>query len=612
MSTAAGMSNVNTIPSRIESLRAYMESEGITMVMIPTSDPHDSEYVGDHYKFREWLTGFTGSNAKVIVTKDEAGLWTDGRYFIQAANELEGSGIILFREREPGVPTVKEYVKSHISSGDVFAVDGRLITAKEGEDFAAILAEAGAEFKVDVDPASAVWEGRPGADPGKIFALGTELTGISTADKLTEVRSRIKEAGADIYVLSKLDDICFLADIRGNDIACTPVAYSYMYITSEEAHIFLYEESVGGEVRAHLEKAGITIHTYADFNVFLNDHVSSMESASVFIDSRSINFSIYKTITDHARKVIDKPNPTTDMESVRNETQLERIREVYVRDSAALTRFLFWMKENVGKEEISEYSAALRIDEMRSKIEGFIELSFDTISAYGPNAAMMHYEATPENFAMVKPEGMYLVDSGGQYMGGTTDVTRTIAVGEVTDEMRKSFTLVCIGMLRLADAVFIEGCTGRNLDILAREPLWKNCLIDYKCGTGHGVGFMLGVHTGPENIRSKFVEGMREAPLKAGMTLSDEPGVYIEGEYGIRTENILEVVDAGTSPDGHFLKFEHLTWVPIDLELIDISYMEPHDIELLNRYHEGVYSHIAPFMEDERELAWLKNATKSI
>ena len=601
----------NNIPSRIESLRAYMKSEGITMVMIPTSDPHDSEYVGDHYKFREWLTGFTGSNAKVIVTGEEAGLWTDGRYFIQAANELEGSGIILFREREPGVPTVKEYVKSHISSGDVFAVDGRLITAKEGEDLGAVLSEAGAVFKVDADPASAVWEGRPGADPGRIFALGTELTGVSTADKLSEVREKMREMSADIFVLSKLDDICFLADIRGNDIACTPVAYSYMYITSNEAHIFLYEASVGDEVRTHLEKAGITVHPYDEFDSFLADRTSSMESASVLIDSRSINFSIYKTITDHARRIIDKPNPTTDMESVRNETQLEHIREVYLRDSAALTRFLFWMKENVGKEEISEYSAALKIDEMRSKIEGFIELSFDTISAYGPNAAMMHYEATPESYAMVKPEGMYLVDSGGQYMGGTTDVTRTIAVGEVTDEMRRSFTLVCIGMLRLADAVFLEGCTGRNLDILAREPLWRR-KSDYKCGTGHGVGFMLGVHTGPENIRSKFAEGMREAPLRAGMTVSDEPGVYIEGEYGIRTENILEVVDAGTSSDGCFLRFEHLTWVPIDLDLIDTSYMEPYDIELLNRYHEGVYLRIAPFMENERELAWLKNATKSV
>ncbi len=611
MNNVTDTSNMNLIPSRIESLRAYMKSEGITMIMIPTSDPHDSEYVGDHYKFREWLTGFTGSNAKVIVTGEEAGLWTDGRYFIQAANELEGSGIILFKEREPGVPTVKEYVKSHISSGDVFAVDGRLITAKEGEDLADILSEAGAEFKVDTDPASAVWEGRPGADPGRIFVLGTELTGVSTADKLSEVRSRMQEMGADIFVLSKLDDICFLADIRGNDIACTPVAYSYMYVTSDEAHIFLYEESVGDDVRVHLEEAGMTVHPYGGFDMFLAERASSMESASVLIDSRSINFTIYKTITDHARRIMDKPNPTTDMESVRNETQLERIREVYVRDSAALTRFLFWMKENVGKEEISEYSAALKIDGMRSEIEGFIELSFDTISAYGSNAAMMHYEATPENFAIVKPEGMYLVDSGGQYMGGTTDVTRTIAVGKVTDEMRRSFTLVCIGMLRLADAVFLEGCTGRNLDILAREPLWRR-MTDYKCGTGHGVGFMLGVHTGPENIRSKFVEGMREAPLKAGMTLSDEPGVYIEGEYGIRTENILEVKDAGTSADGHFLKFEHLTWVPIDLELIDTSYMEPTDIELLNRYHEGVYSHIAPFMEDERELEWLKNATKSV
>ncbi len=611
-----------------------MKREGITFYMIFDSDPHDSEYVGDHFMFREYMSGFTGSNGILIVALGSAGLWTDGRYFIQAERELSGSGIDLYRMGERGVPKITEYLKVSLKDGDVLAFDGRLLPAKKGMEYKKIADEAGASLRPDVDAAAVVWTDRPPMPADPLIVIKDDVAGESVPSKLERVRKVMAEHKAGAYVLSHLDDIMWLLNIRGGDVACTPVALSYVYMTADDAHLFIRDSIVTDEAKKHFAAAGVNVHEYDEFMTFMKEEIKTAARDSgaihaddasetnggadktgahtVMLDTGSVSYAIYAMITGAGVKTADVINPTNEMEAVRNETQMKLTRDVYIRDSAVLTRFLFGVKEDMKNgEALDEYTLALKLDDMRSKITGFMELSFDTISAYGPNAAMMHYEATEESHAELKHEGMYLVDSGGQYMGGTTDVTRTIALGPVTDEMKRDFTLVCVGMLRLADAVFLEGCTGRNLDILARGELWKRG-VDYKCGTGHGVGYMLGVHTGPQNIRYKFNSDMNEAVLKAGMTVSDEPGVYIEGGYGIRTENILEVIDMYDNSDGHFYGFKHLTKVPIDLDLIDASYMEPRDIERLNRYHEDVYDSLFPYMETDDERQKLMEACRKL
>ena len=614
--------STNDIPSRIKQLRELMSREGISMYMVKDSDPHDSEYVGDHFKARRFMTGFTGSNGTLVVTRDEAGLWTDGRYFIQAAGELEGSGITLFRMGEKDVPTIREYIASNLHDKDVLGFDGMTMRAKDGIEYEKIAAKAGAKVNASADLISMIWtDDRPPLSARPVTVIDEALAGESVASKLARVRESVKKAGADAYILSRLDDICYLLNIRGGDVECTPVVLSNLYMTMDETHLFISSETLDDKARDHLSGCGIILHEYDEFMPFMEKTVAGAADNHVTAaDTAAINYAVYDLIDPDriASKrgeddgFIAMTNPTEEMEAVRNEVQLNNIRSMYIQDSAVLTRFLFAIKNEIASgAALDEYTAAMRLDEMRSRIPGFMELSFPTISAYGSNAAMMHYEATEESYSELKPEGMYLVDSGAQYLGATTDVTRTIALGPVTEDMKRDFTLCCVGMLRLADAVFLEGCTGRNLDILARGPLWKKG-TDYKCGTGHGVGYMLGVHTGPQNIRYRYIRDVEEAVLKAGMTLSDEPGVYIEGEYGIRTENILEVKDAFTSSDGHFLRFEHLTWVPLDLDLIDTAYMEPHDIELLNEYHDGVYKRLEPHMKDDKERKQLNAATRHI
>lgn len=619
--------NGNIYAARIEQLRSLMKKEGVYMYMIPDSDYHNSEYVGDYFKCREYMSGFTGSNGILMVSEDEAALWTDGRYFVQAARELEGSGIRLMKMGEPGVPRIEEYIGEKIIKGRCFGVDARVLSAKTGMKYAGIISEKGGSIRPDLDLVTQVWTDRPGLPAGKVFLIPDDIAGESVTSKLERIRSKMTEYGCEAYVLSKLDDIMWLLNIRGCDIAYTPVALSYVYLTGEDACLFIQEKALDQEAAEHFKKNNITVKHYDSFIGFLENAVSGL-AGKVLIDSANSNYAVYGILekalgrdqndnpASHDNKgndrITDRTNPTEEMEAVRNEKQMELTRDFYIRDSAELFRFLCRIKRDVkAGKAMNEYEAAKELDEMRSHIPGFIELSFSTISAYGPNAAMMHYEATADSYAELKPEGMYLVDSGGQYMGATTDVTRTIALGPVTDDMRRDFTLTCIGMLRLADAVFLEGCTGRNLDILARGELWKRG-IDYKCGTGHGVGYILGVHTGPQRIRFKYIEEEKEAVLRAGMIVSDEPGVYKEDMYGIRIENILEIRDAYTNSDGHFMKFEHLTWVPIDLELIDTSLMERSDITLLNRYHESVRTKLMPHMQNEEEREWLMEATEAV
>ncbi len=589
-----------------------MEEEGIDYYMMPTSDFHNSEYSADFFKVREYFCGFDGSNGTLVVSSKEAGMWTDGRYFIQAENQMKGTGVKLYKMLELGVPTISEYLKTNMKEGEVLGFDGRVISTSIGEDLEKTLSANKVSLKIDKDLAEDVWTDRPALPCHDMYVLSDELCGKSFKEKLSEVRQKMEEYGADFYLLSKLDDIMWLTNLRGNDVECNPVALAYAVITKTDFILFVQDKEVTDEVRKYCEAVGIELKDYHSLFAYLGD-VSL--SGDVLFDKRNTNFLTFKTLFKKAKEagvlLKNQKDPTEMLKACKNNTELKNIREVYLRDSAKLTEFIYWVKENVGKIPMTEYSAAMKLDSMRAELPGFIELSFPTISAYNANAAMAHYEATEDNCSEVRPEGMLLVDSGGTYLGGTTDVTRTIVVGEISDEIKRNYTATVMGMLRLAKANFLEGCTGKNVDILARGPLW-DMGIDYKHGTGHGIGYILNVHEGPQNIRWRFTPGQNEAPLMPGMIVSDEPGVYIQDGYGIRIENILEVVKRGDGEYGQFLGFDHLTYVPIDLEAIDTSIMDRSDIKALNDYHKMVFDRVSPLIEDEKILSWLKDATKEI
>ncbi|AOZ96640.1 aminopeptidase P family protein [Butyrivibrio hungatei] len=600
------------IKGRLANLRKKMAELSVDYYMMPTSDFHNSEYSADYFKVREYFCGFDGSNGTLVVSKDEAGMWTDGRYFIQAENQMKGTDVALFKMMNPGVPTISEYLVKNMKSGQTLGFDGRVISTSIGEDLEKKLSDKGVSFKIDKDLAEDVWTDRPELPCHDMYVLSDELCGKSFKEKLSDVRKKMEEYGTKAHLLSKLDDIMWLTNLRGNDVECNPVALSYAYITMNQFVLFVQSKEVTADVKDYCHKVGIELKDYHELTSFLED---IKFEGDVLYDKRNTNFLTYKTLLKKAAdcgvKLVDKYNPTELMKAVKNETELKNIREVYVKDSAKLTEFIYWVKQNVGKVPMTEYTAAMKLDGMRAELPGFIELSFPTISAYNANAAMAHYEATEDNAAEVKAEGMLLVDSGATYMGGTTDVTRTIVVGEISDEIKKHYTATVSGMLNLAASSFMEGCTGRNVDTFARAPLW-NIGLDYNHGTGHGIGYMLNVHEGPHNIRWRFAKGADEQALLPGMIVSDEPGVYVEGSHGIRIENIVEVVDRCKTESGKFFGFEHLTYVPIDLEAIDKKYMDAKSVEQLNAYHKAVYKKISPLIKDEAVLNWLKEATREI
>ena len=607
------MSAENTvIKDRLLRLREKMAEEGIDYYMMPTSDFHNSEYSADFFKVREYFCGFDGSNGTLVVSADEAGMWTDGRYFIQAENQMKGTGVVLFKMLEPGVPTITEYLLNNMKEGQVLGFDGRVVSTSIGESLEKKLSEKKVRLKYDKDLAEEVWTERPALPCHDMYVLPDDLCGMSFKEKLTVVREKMAEKGCKFYLLSKLDDIMWLTNLRGNDVECNPVALSYAIITENEFTLFVQGKEITDSVKAYCDKEGIILK---DYHSLINEVGKTSMPGNVLFDKRNTNFLTYKTLVKKAEEakvaLKNEKDPTELLKACKNDTEIKNIREVYVRDSAKLTEFIYWVKANVGKEEITEYSAAMKLDSMRAELPGFIELSFPTISAYNANAAMAHYEATEDNYAVVNPEGMLLVDSGGTYMGGTTDVTRTIVVGEISNEIKRTYTATVVGMLRLANANFLEGCSGKNVDILARQCLW-DMGIDYKHGTGHGIGYILNVHEGPQNIRWRFTPGQNEAPLLPGMIVSDEPGVYIEGKYGIRIENILEVVKGDANEYGQFLHFAHLTYVPIDREAIDKKYMEPRDIKAFNDYHAEVYKRVSPLIKDPKILNWLREATREI
>ena len=596
----------HNICDRVAKLREIMKENGVAYYYITTADYHASEYADDFFKEREFMSGFTGSNGNLLIGMDMAGLWTDGRYFIQAEKELEGSGIELFRMAEEGVPTTLEYLEANMKDGEVLAFDGRTVSTGLGQQMEEMVAEKNGKIFYQVDYVDSIWADRPSRKCEEAFALDEKICGKTVAEKLDMVRDVMNKKGCSNLVLSKMDDIMWLFNIRGGDVACTPVALSYAVVTKDNSYLFLQDKAVTEELKAWIDKRPVVLCDYESIMDFLQ---KTVWDGAVLMDKANISYAIYKLVSEAAEVVLGD-NPTELLKSMKNEVELEMMREVYLKDSLVVCRFMKWIKENIGKVPMTEVSAAEYMDNLRKSTEGFLDLSFPTICGYKENAAMMHYQATEECHKELAPEGMLLIDCGGQYLGGTTDVTRTFALGPVSDEMKVHFTAVAMGMLRLLNGKFLYGCTGRNVDILARGPLW-DMNIDYKCGTGHGIGYILNVHEGPQNVRWRFLEGMKEVPLEAGMLLSNEPGVYIEGSHGIRTENIMVTKNDVKNGDGQFMCFESLTFAPIDLDLIDTSIMERKDIENLNRYHREVYEKISPLMTKE-EAEWLKEVTREV
>lgn len=595
------------IPERLEKLRQLMAEHDIHYYIVPTNDYHLSEYVGDHFSARKYMSGFTGSAGVLLVGRDMAGLWADGRYYIQAERQLAGSTITLFRQGSDGVPQMEDYLKSVLKDGENIGFDGRVIPARMGADFESFVTGHHGKIIYDKDLVGQIWEDRPALSGEAAFALDVKYAGETVQSKLARVRKAMDEAGAAIHVLTMLDDIAWLLNIRGNDVACNPVVLSYAVLTQTDMYLFVDEGKLNADIRKSFEENHVTVLPYNDIYAWLT---RIPEKTTVMYNMSKINYAIYKNIPDSA-VIIDRENPTVLMKAVKNDVEIENLIKAHIKDGVAVTKFMYWLKTNIGKIPMTEISASDYLEACRRAQDGFIELSFTTICAYKANAAMMHYAANEESNAQLAPEGLLLVDSGGQYFEGTTDITRTFGLGPVSDEIKKHYTAVLRGMLNLANARFLYGCSGINLDILARGPMW-DMGIDYRCGTGHGVGYLLGVHEAPNGFRWKRVPERDDSNLlEAGMVTTDEPGIYEEGSHGIRIENELVCRKGEQNEYGQFMYFDTITFAPIDLDVIDTKYMSPVDIERLNSYHKMVYDTIAPYLTDaERE--WLAVYTRAI
>ena len=595
------------IKQRIENIRDLMKEKNIYAYIVPSSDYHQSEYVGDYFKSREFMSGFTGSSGTLIISMDEAGLWTDGRYFIQAENELKDSGIKLFKMGEEGVPTIEEYLLEKLPKNSTLGFDGRVMSVKEGQSLANKLAFKGINIEYKYDLVNDIWEDRCSLPTEKAFLLGVEYSGEGFSDKLSRIRAVMKEKKATTHILASLDDIAWLFNIRGRDVKSNPVVLSYAVITIDSVYLFIDKNKIGKDIRAELSKENVQIKGYEEVYEFIKN---IDENEVVLIDTSKVNYAIYNNIPSNVQK-IEERNPSILFKSIKNEIELKNIRNSHIKDGVAFTKFMYWLKNNIGKIEITEISATQKLEEFRREQDKFIEPSFSTIAAYKDHAAMMHYSATEESNYKLEPRDLFLVDSGGQYFDGTTDITRTIALGPIPENVRKDFTNVVRGMIRLSKAKFLYGCRGYNLDILARGPLWEEG-IDYKCGTGHGIGFVLNVHEGPNGFRWKVREDIDDrCILEEGMVTTNEPGVYVENSHGIRIENEIVVRKAEKNEYGQFMDFEVITFAPIDLDAIDESLILKDEKVYLNNYHKQVYDKISPYLNEE-EKQWLKTYTREI
>lgn len=595
-----------TIKQKLNALRILMKEKKIDAYLVATDDFHGSEYVGDYFKCRKYITGFTGSAGTAIITQDMAGLWTDGRYFIQAADQLRDTTIELFKSGEPGVPTVHQFLNDKLQEGMCLGFDGRTVSAREAEELQELLQEKHITFSVNDDLIGEIWEDRPVLSCEPVMELDIRWTGKSRADKIAEIREQMKAKEADTFILTSLDDIAWLLNIRGNDIHCCPVVLSYLVMMENELRLYANAAAFSEEIRSNLEADGVKIYPYDDVYSYVQTISSDKK---VLLSRANVNSRLVSNIPSEVT-ILDEPNLTLLPKAVKNKTEMENERIAHIKDGIAVTKFIHWLKKNVTRTTITELSAAEKLYQFRSEQEHFLGDSFDPIIAYGTHAAIVHYSATEATDIPLEARGMVLADTGGHYLEGTTDITRTIVLGPVTAKEKKFFTAVLRGNLNLAAAKFKYGCTGLNLDYLARGPLWE-LGEDYNHGTGHGVGYLLNVHEGPNSFRWKNLPGNPAPVLEEGMITSDEPGYYLENEFGIRHENLVLCKKAEKTSFGQFMCFEPLTMVPFDLEGINPEEMTERERKLLNDYHQKVYTTISPYL-DEEEKEWLKQATREI
>ncbi len=588
----------------IVDLRKVMQREGIDAWISPSSDAHQSEYPTEYDKCRRFLSGFTGSAGTLLVLKEEAYLWTDGRYFLQAESELKDSGITLMKMGEPGVPTLDELLEKKLKSGEVLGFNGSVLSFSEGKVIAGKVVKNGVKLKIGKDITNEVWLDRPERPHTKVFILDEKYAGKSASTKINEVRERMN--GKDLLVISSLSDIAWLTNLRAFDIQCNPLFLSYFILEKDRATIFIQDESLTDEVREYLKKKGIDIKPYDDFD----ETVAGISHKEILFDEADVSHKTFISISkkENANKLYSVLSPVTYLKNIKNEVEVANTKKSHLRDGVYMAKYIYWLKNQVKNgANLTEKTASDYLDNLRREDELFLDLSFPTISGYADNGAIVHYEAEYETAKKLEAKGLYLFDSGATYKDGTTDVTRTISLGENTYEEKLHYTLVTIGMLRLLNTKFKRGAIGVSLDIKAREALWEYGL-DYNHGTGHGVGFVNTVHEMPTSIRNKINKDVyRNLEFEPGMIMSDEPGVYISGKHGIRMEILMTVVDKGEG----FLGFEPLTMAPIDNEPLLVDVMTKRDIELYNNYQKQVYDSISGGLNEE-EKAWLKEVTKEI
>ena len=592
------------IKKRMEALRLQMKEHQLSAFIIPSTDPHSGEYVPEHWETRKWISGFTGSAGTAVITLDDAGLWTDSRYFIQAEEQLEGTGIRLFKDRLPETPSIDEWLGSILKKGDKVGIDGWVNSHQEAHALRNALAENGIELvTMTEDIFDTLWEDRPSLPKTPVFILDETRTGASCTEKIARIQEAIAKNGSSAIILSALDEIAWTLNLRGSDVHCNPVFISYLLLSKEGYTLYILEDKITDEVRAYLKGHQVAIKTYSqlaeDLFAFREKHEGVLQISPL------ANEALYDLSSKYADTLI-APSPVALMKAVKNETEQAGFRKAMERDGVALVKFLRWLEEAVPAGNESEVSIDQKLYEFRAEQADFRGISFDTIAGYKEHAAIVHYEATPETDIPLKPEGLLLLDSGAQYLDGTTDITRTIALGPLTDEEKTDYTLVLKGHLQLQNAHFPAGTCGTQLDVLARSAMWK-CGINYMHGTGHGIGHFLCVHEGPHQVRMNHVPTL----LEPGMILTDEPGIYKAGRHGIRIENTLLIVPAQETEFGKFYRFEPLTLCPIDKKAIAIEILTDEELAWFNEYHQMVYNRLCPFLNEE-ENAWLKEATSPL
>lgn len=590
------------ITGRIASLRAFMKERGLSAFIIPSTDPHSGEYVPAHWEARKWISGFTGSAGTAVITLNKGGLWTDSRYFLQAEAQLKDTGIILFKDRLEETPSIAEWLGSELKPQDKVGIDGWVNAYSEAESLRNALATYGIELTVSEDPFQWIWKDRPALPLNTPFILPLAYAGVSASEKLDIIRNQLSKSQADGILISALDEIAWTLNLRGDDIHCNPVFISYLLVTQENATLYIIKEKLTPELTAYLDDNKIGT---CDYTQIEND-LRHFPGKRIQLSSET-NLTLYLAATQSGASIVmNHPSPVCLLKAIKNGTEIEGFRQAMKRDGVAMVRFLMWLEQAVPNGQETEISIDQKLYELRAQQALFHGISFDTIAGYQEHGAIVHYEATPQTAYTLKPEGLLLLDSGAQYTDGTTDITRTIALGPVSEAQRIDYTLVLKGFIALSQAEFPQGTCGTQLDVLARQYMWK-AGINYGHGTGHGVGHFLNVHEGPHQVRINHMPAL----LQPGMTLTNEPGIYKAGRYGVRTENTMLIIESQTTEFGKFYKFEPLTLCPIDKTPICTEMLTPGEKQWLNEYHAYVYAQLSPLLNEE-EKAWLAKATSEI